>query len=74
MEIFKWKNNIILWNLYSEPPRITLEPARQVVRPGDNANLRCAVTGDQPISITWSKQTGSLPPSVIINSGVLMVC
>lgn len=67
--------NIILHCLlFSEPPRITLNPTRQVVRRGDNAQIACTAEGDQPITITWSKLSSrSLPPTVQINSGLLRV-
>ncbi|XP_066985998.1 basement membrane-specific heparan sulfate proteoglycan core protein [Macrobrachium rosenbergii] len=54
------------------PPRITLDPRRQVVRPGDHTRIHCSATGDQPITINWSKQGGYMPPSVIINGGEMM--
>ncbi|XP_025416415.1 basement membrane-specific heparan sulfate proteoglycan core protein isoform X4 [Sipha flava] len=55
-----------------EPPRITLNPTRQVVRRGDNAQITCTADGDQPITITWSKiTTRSLSPTVQINGGLL---
>lgn len=53
------------------PPRINLDPARQFVRPGDLVQIRCSATGSQPITITWSKETGYMPQSVIINGGEL---
>jgi len=51
------------------PPRIQLEPQRQVVRPGDQAEIRCVATGDQPITINWFKIDGTLPPAVLVNNG-----
>ncbi|XP_071516712.1 basement membrane-specific heparan sulfate proteoglycan core protein-like isoform X3 [Panulirus ornatus] len=54
------------------PPRITLQPARQVVRPGERVHIHCSATGAQPITISWSKETGYMPPSVIINGGEMM--
>ncbi|KAK3867232.1 hypothetical protein Pcinc_027289 [Petrolisthes cinctipes] len=53
------------------PPRLSLDPARQIVRPNDRVQIRCTATGPQPITITWSKETGYMPPSVIINGGDL---
>ena len=58
---------------FLEQPRVRLEPARQVVRPGDTVALRCIVTGAEPITISWSKEAGSMPPSVVINGGELLV-
>ncbi|KAG7156953.1 Sortilin-related receptor-like 1, partial [Homarus americanus] len=54
------------------PPRISLDPARQVVRPGEIVRIRCSATGPQPITINWSKESGYMPPSVIINGGEMM--
>lgn len=55
------------------PPRITLDPARQIVRPGDLVRIRCTATGPQPITINWSKEGGYMPRTVIINGGEMMV-
>jgi len=57
-----------------EPPRIALNPTRQVVKRGDNAQIMCTAEGDQPITITWSKLSSrSLPPTVQTNGGFLRV-
>lgn len=57
-----------------EPPRISLNPTRQVVKRGDNAQIMCTADGDQPITITWSKLSSrSLPPTVQTNGGFLRV-
>ncbi|CAL4124571.1 unnamed protein product, partial [Meganyctiphanes norvegica] len=66
----------VLFTIYSvlqvsAPPQIRLEPARQVVRPGDTVRLTCSATGDQPITINWSKEQGYMPTSVVINGGEL---
>ncbi|XP_045130066.1 basement membrane-specific heparan sulfate proteoglycan core protein-like isoform X13 [Portunus trituberculatus] len=53
------------------PPRVSLEPARQVVRPGEVVRIRCSATGLQPITIEWNKDQGRMPASVIINGGEL---
>ncbi|XP_046437149.1 basement membrane-specific heparan sulfate proteoglycan core protein-like isoform X37 [Daphnia pulex] len=53
------------------PPRIRLEPQRQVVRPGDQVDIRCEASGDQPITINWFKMDGVLPPAVLVNNGQL---
>ncbi len=55
------------------PPRIRLEPQRQVVRPGDQVDIRCEASGDQPITINWFKMDGVLPPAVLVNNGQLQV-
>ncbi|XP_050533162.1 basement membrane-specific heparan sulfate proteoglycan core protein-like isoform X14 [Daktulosphaira vitifoliae] len=48
-----------------EPPRIILNPTRQIVKRGDNAQIICSAEGDQPISITWSRLSSqNLPPTV----------
>ncbi|KAK8750302.1 hypothetical protein OTU49_014768 [Cherax quadricarinatus] len=67
----------ILFTVYSvfevlAPPRITLDPARQVVRPGEIVRIRCSATGPSPITINWSKESGRMPPSVIISDGEMM--
>ncbi|XP_037075728.1 basement membrane-specific heparan sulfate proteoglycan core protein-like isoform X4 [Pollicipes pollicipes] len=53
------------------PPRIQLNPARQVVRPGDNAIIYCSATGDQPITLRWDKVNDRLPPSATVRGGEL---
>jgi hypothetical protein len=53
------------------PPRITLVPPRQIVRPGDNAYIECTATGQQPISIRWLPVGRSLPPSVTTREGLI---
>nr|XP_045613717.1 basement membrane-specific heparan sulfate proteoglycan core protein-like isoform X12 [Procambarus clarkii] len=67
----------ILFTIYSAievfaPPRITLQPALQVVKPGQNVRIHCSATGQPPITINWSKATGFMPPSVVINGGEIM--
>ncbi|RZB41729.1 basement membrane-specific heparan sulfate proteoglycan core protein, partial [Asbolus verrucosus] len=53
------------------PPRITLIPPRQIVRPGDNAHIECSATGQQPISIRWLPVGRSMPVSVTTNDGLI---
>ena len=36
---------------FSAPPRITLDPQFQMVRPGDDASIYCSASGDSPIRI-----------------------
>ena len=41
------------------PPRLRLDPARQVVRAGDSASVDCiAESGDAPINLGWSVTAG----------------
>lgn len=56
---------------FTAPPRITLEPSRQIVRPGDNAFVVCDATGEQPITITWSAINRPMPQSAIHQDGKL---
>ncbi|XP_065579048.1 basement membrane-specific heparan sulfate proteoglycan core protein-like isoform X5 [Artemia franciscana] len=53
------------------PPKISIQPIRQVVRPGDQVNVYCTATGDDPITISWKKLNGQLPQSVVISGGLL---
>ncbi len=58
--------------LFAAPPRISLEPQFQVVRPGDDAGISCSATGEQPIQIEWSKLGQPyLPRSVYARGGRL---
>jgi hypothetical protein len=49
------------------PPRIQLNPTRQVVRPGDDAFIQSTASGDQPIDIQWSALGRDLLCSVTIH-------
>ena len=42
--------------IFSAPPKITLDPIFQVVRPGDNAYILCSANGDPPMRIQWAKE------------------
>ena len=54
----------------SAPPRVILEPMFQVVRPGQDAAITCTTSGDQPITIEWSKEGQPyLPRSVYADLG-----
>lgn len=55
------------------PPRIQLNPTRQVVRPGDDAFIHCTATGDEPIDIQWSALGRDLPHTVTVSQGLLRV-
>ena len=48
-------------------------PEQQVVRPGDSPSIRCEVTqGDQPITITWSRQDGARLPTTVTAAGEVL--
>lgn len=53
------------------PPRIQLNPPRQTVRPGDIVRIQCSATGDQPISIDWSRIGGVLASYMRQSGGIL---
>ncbi|KAG1651176.1 Basement membrane-specific heparan sulfate proteoglycan core protein [Nymphon striatum] len=53
------------------PPRISLNPIRQVVRPGDNVRIQCSATGDEPITIDWRRVSGSMPRHSSDRNGLL---
>ncbi|XP_054159296.1 basement membrane-specific heparan sulfate proteoglycan core protein-like isoform X2 [Oppia nitens] len=55
------------------PPKIQLQPIRQTARPGDTVIIECSASGDQPITIDWSKIGGLLPPGVHASSGRLEI-
>ena len=57
----------------SDPPRVHLEPPRQVVRPGENPVITCHATGEQPIDITWTREGAQLPSNVRTSGGSLQV-
>lgn len=48
-----------------------MNPPRQTVRPGDIVRILCTATGDQPISIDWSRIGGVLSPYMIQTGGYL---
>ncbi|XP_075211994.1 terribly reduced optic lobes isoform X4 [Lycorma delicatula] len=54
-----------------ELPRITLDPVKQIVRPGDSAHINCNVHGDPPLDVSWAAVSRALPPSVTVNGGYL---
>ncbi|KAL1514177.1 hypothetical protein ABEB36_003476 [Hypothenemus hampei] len=53
------------------PPRITLDPVKQVVESGQNAFIRCIATGDQPITIQWLPVNRTMPASVYTADGYI---
>lgn len=69
--MFNTSNPILSITKLPAPPRITLIPPRQVVRPGDNARIQCSASGQQPITIRWVPVGRSLPPSVITRDGLI---
>uniref|UniRef100_A0A1B6EDX6 Basement membrane-specific heparan sulfate proteoglycan core protein n=1 Tax=Clastoptera arizonana TaxID=38151 RepID=A0A1B6EDX6_9HEMI len=52
--------------------KIKLEPTRQVVKPGDNAQILCTATGEEPIEITWLAIGRDLPNSVVTRGGQIL--
>ncbi|KFM78257.1 Basement membrane-specific heparan sulfate proteoglycan core protein, partial [Stegodyphus mimosarum] len=54
------------------PPRIQVNPPRQTSRIGDIIRMRCTATGDQPISIDWSRIGGYLAPNMVQSGGDLI--
>lgn len=57
--------------IFTAPPRVTLVPSRQVVRPYDNAVIECTATGDQPIDIQWHAVGREMPSTVNVDRGFL---
>uniref|UniRef100_A0A182LXB6 Basement membrane-specific heparan sulfate proteoglycan core protein n=1 Tax=Anopheles culicifacies TaxID=139723 RepID=A0A182LXB6_9DIPT len=55
------------------PPKITFSPTMPMtVRPGDNVDIYCNITGDQPIDSRWHGEHGyPLPPSVQVYGNYL---
>ncbi|XP_035208117.1 Down syndrome cell adhesion molecule-like protein Dscam2 isoform X2 [Stegodyphus dumicola] len=43
------------------PPSVTVMEAEKTVKKGDSTTLRCDVTGDIPLTITWGKANKNLP-------------
>ena len=57
-----------------DPPRISLDPERQTVVPGQSASIYCSATGKGPISLRWDTESGAqLPASVYQRDGLLQV-
>src|SRR5688500_7477273 len=54
----------MLSELFTAPPRIRITPPRQITRPGAVVHMDCEATGDQPITVDWSKIGGQVPPNV----------
>lgn len=49
------------------PPIIRLDPARQTAIPGERVMITCDVSGDEPITVQWSKSGfPQLPPSIVL--------
>ena len=45
--------NIMPHPFSAVPPRIKARPPKEIVKRGDTAVLRCEITGDQPIRVSW---------------------
>lgn len=58
---------------FPEPPRITLHPPKQTVKPNDEAYIRCSAVGSTPISIRWQSARGSFPSHIVEVNGELRV-
>lgn len=43
------------------PPSVTVSESEKTVKKGDSTSLRCDVTGDIPLTITWGKANRNLP-------------
>ncbi|XP_034945971.1 basement membrane-specific heparan sulfate proteoglycan core protein isoform X4 [Chelonus insularis] len=66
-ELFRAKSHLEIIS----PPRIDLNPNRQVVAPGESPSIICTATGDQPLKIEWVALGRSLPHTVSHHQGVL---
>ncbi|RWS31437.1 Basement membrane-specific heparan sulfate proteoglycan core protein-like protein [Leptotrombidium deliense] len=64
------KRDYVILNIIA-PPRISLHPPRQTVRPGDNVFIDCIASGDAPITVVWSKMNQPLPPKITQTTGRL---
>ncbi|CAM1304488.1 HSPG2 (predicted) [Pycnogonum litorale] len=53
------------------PPRISLNPIRQVVRTGDNVRIQCTAQGEAPITIDWTRSGGGFPAHASDRNGIL---
>lgn len=60
--------------VFPAPLRIALRPISQTVRPGDFARINCtAVSGDEPVSITWVRDYNKpLHPAVVVGNDLLV--
>ncbi|KAL1455510.1 hypothetical protein WDU94_009600 [Cyamophila willieti] len=54
-----------------EPPRITLHPQTQTVRPNENAVIKCMATGSTPINYEWRPQRGYFRSHITQENGEL---
>ncbi|XP_037089475.1 basement membrane-specific heparan sulfate proteoglycan core protein-like [Pollicipes pollicipes] len=53
------------------PPRVQVEPLRQVVQLGDAVSIQCSATGDEPISVSWERLSGPMPDSASVVQGII---
>ncbi|XP_053595057.1 basement membrane-specific heparan sulfate proteoglycan core protein isoform X11 [Microplitis demolitor] len=67
VELFRAKSHLEIIS----PPRIELNPNRQVVAPGESPSIVCTATGDQPLKIEWAAIGRSLPRTVTHHQGLL---
>ncbi|XP_057332116.1 basement membrane-specific heparan sulfate proteoglycan core protein isoform X8 [Microplitis mediator] len=67
VELFRAKSHLEIIS----PPRIELNPNRQVVAPGESPSIVCTATGDQPLKIEWAAIGRSLPRTVTNHQGLL---
>lgn len=58
--------------MLSGPLQVRLEPTRQEVKPGDDANIMCSATGEGPIEISWNAVGRNLPRSATAHDGYLL--
>uniref|UniRef100_A0A8D9EVV2 Basement membrane-specific heparan sulfate proteoglycan core protein n=1 Tax=Cacopsylla melanoneura TaxID=428564 RepID=A0A8D9EVV2_9HEMI len=54
-----------------EPPRITLHPQTQTVRPNENAVIKCSATGATPINYLWKPLRGYFASHITQENGEL---
>lgn len=50
-----------------QPPKVRIEPDRQTVSQGSIAELHCLPSGDQHVTIHWSKAGDVLPSNVQVH-------
>ncbi len=49
------------------PPRLRLDPDRQIVSLGDEASIACiAAPGNVPVDLSWRKEVGDLAATVTV--------
>lgn len=66
----------LMFNIYFlDVPSVVVRivPNKDIVRVGENLDLRCDVMGDPDPSIRWSKVNGDFEPNVIPYDSVLKI-